>query len=238
MTVSQRAARLDALRGFAMVWMALFHGSFDLNQAGKFTPPQNFYQDPFWTWQRVAIVSLFLFAAGVSQALAQDLGQSARRFWHRWLQIVGCALLVSLVSLWMYPERWISFGVLHGIAAMLLVLRLVARWPARLLAAAGLLAAALPMLVQSEFFDSRWSNWLGLVTHRPITEDYVPLLPWLAAMLWGYCAGRGLLRYPSRLRRAAPAVLTPLALLGRWPLTFYMLHQPLLLAALLLWSKF
>src|SRR5258706_4047639 len=154
MTVSQRAAGLVVLRGFAMVWMALFHGSFDLNRAGKFTPPQNFYQDPFWTWQRAAIVSLFLCCAGAAQALAQaqEQEQPARRFWLRWLQIAACAMLVSLVSLWMFPRSWISFGVLHGIAAMLLVLRLAARLPTRLLAAAGLLAATLPLLVQSEWF--------------------------------------------------------------------------------------
>ena len=58
---SQPAARfdaVDALRGFAMVWMTAFHFCFDLNQYGYIR--QNFYVDPFWTWQRVVIVSLFL----------------------------------------------------------------------------------------------------------------------------------------------------------------------------------
>jgi len=32
---------------------------------------------------------------------------------------------------------------------------------------------------------------------------------------------------------AVPAALQPLALLGRWPLTFYMLHQPLFIGAIL-----
>jgi uncharacterized membrane protein len=237
MPVSQRADRLDALRGFAMLWMALFHASFDLNQAGKFTPAQDFYQDPFWTVQRAVIVSLFLACAGAAQALARAQQQPARRFWRRWLQIATSAVLVSLVSRWMFPGSWISFGVLHGIAAMLLVLRFAGGLPSLLLAAAGLLAALLPLRVQSEIFDSRWSNWLGLVTHKPVTEDYVPLLPWLAAMLWGYCAGRGLLRYPALLRGALPAPLQPLSLLGRWPLCFYLLHQPVLLGALMLWNS-
>jgi uncharacterized membrane protein len=59
-----RFDRLDALRGVAMVWMAVFHLSFDLNFYGLLQPRQNFYHDPFWTQQRTAIVSLFLLCAG------------------------------------------------------------------------------------------------------------------------------------------------------------------------------
>jgi uncharacterized membrane protein len=232
---SQRLDRLDALRGAAMVWMALFHGSFDLNQAGRFTPPQDFHGDPFWTWQRMAIVSLFLFCAGISQSQAQAAGQSTQRFWRRWWQIAGCALLVSIASAWMFPGSWISFGVLHGIAAMLLLLRISGRSRTHWLVVAGLLALLLPALVQHGFFDSRWTNWLGLVTRKPITEDYVPILPWFGVMLWGYAAGRRSAQRPTWLAGTLPALLTPLAKLGQWPLTFYMLHQPLLIGAISIW---
>ena len=63
-------------------------------------------------------------------------------------------------------------------AVMLLLLRLgLARWLAwalLLLAAAALVA---PQLGGHAFFDSRWTNWLGLVTHKPVTEDYAPCCP-------------------------------------------------------------
>ena len=32
------------------------------------------------------------------------------------------------------------------------------------------------------------------MTRKPVTEDYVPLLPWLGVMLWGLAAGQWLLR--------------------------------------------
>ena len=35
-TASARFARLDALRGIAIVWMAVFHFCFDLNHFGFF----------------------------------------------------------------------------------------------------------------------------------------------------------------------------------------------------------
>jgi uncharacterized membrane protein len=234
---SQRLQRLDALRGLAMVWMALFHGSFDLNQAGKFTTIQNFYLDPFWTLQRTAIVSLFLFCAGASQALAQAPGpaQLSRRFWQRWLQITACAALVSIASAWMFPASWISFGILHGIAVMLLVARFSGRLPVAVLLLLGAAIIALPHFAQHAFFDTRWTNWIGLVTHKPITEDYAPLFPWFGVMLFGTCAGRWTLHRQTILSGPLPAVLRPLAPLGRWPLTFYMLHQPLLIAGITIW---
>lgn len=213
--------------------MALFHFGFDLNHFGLMQPVQNFHHDPFWTTQRTIIVSLFLFCAGIGQAAAYEAHQSWPRFWRRWAQVAGSALLVSLGSAAMFPRSWIFFGVLHGLAVMLIVARLAAPlggwlWPL------GAVAIALPFWVQHPFFDGRFVNWLGLVTRKPITEDYVPVLPWLGVMLWGVAAGRWLLRHRRDwLVGAVPRALRPMAGLGRWSLTFYMLHQPVLMGALL-----
>lgn len=226
----QRFDRLDALRAVAIVWMAIFHFCFDLNHFG-FTQ-QNFYADPFWTWQRAAIVSLFLFCAGLGQAIALDQRQPWPRFWRRWAQVAGCAVLVTLGSIWMFPRSFISFGVLHGIAIALIVMRLsggAGRW----LWPLGLAAILLPQFVQHPFFDTRWANWVGLVTRKPITEDYVPLLPWLGVMWWGVAAGQWVLaRCRAWVAGPLPTPLAPLATLGRWSLSFYMLHQPVLIGLL------
>ena len=80
--MSQRLDRIDLLRALAMVWMTAYHFCFDLDHFGLIQ--QDFYRDPFWTWQRTAIVSLFLFTAGLSQAVASAQGQGWPRFWRRW----------------------------------------------------------------------------------------------------------------------------------------------------------
>ena len=99
MSTSPRFLRLDALRGLAMVWMTVFHFCFDLNQAGWLQPRQSFTDDPFWTGQRLVIVSTFLLCVGLSQAVARQAQVPTRRFLRRWLQIAGCAVLVSLGSM-------------------------------------------------------------------------------------------------------------------------------------------
>ncbi len=235
MSGSARFDRLDALRGMAIVWMAVFHFCFDLNHYRLLTPVQNLYTDPFWTVQRAAIVTLFMFTAGLSQAVAHDAGQGWPRFWKRWLQIAGCALLVSAGSALMFPKSWISFGVLHGFAVMLVIARVAAPlrawlWPL------GLVLVLSPHFVQHPFFDTRLTNWVGLVTRKPVTEDYAPVLPWLGVMLWGLAVGQWLLLHRRAVMSGElPSLLQPLAALGRWSLSFYMLHQPVLIGAILAW---
>ena len=240
---SQRFDRLDLWRGCAMVWMACFHFSFDLNQY-RFIPPQNFYGDAFWTTQRLCIVSMFLLGAGAGQAVAIDAGQTWTRFWRRWAQVAGCAVLVSIGSYLMFPRGWISFGVLHGVATMLILLRLAGTRlpPARLaraplaLAGVALLAVVawmLPHWVQDPWFDTRSTNWIGLITHLPPTEDYVPVLPWLGMMLAGYLVASLLLVHArAAFTGTVPFFARPLAVLGRWSLSFYMIHQLVLIGAL------
>jgi uncharacterized membrane protein len=219
----------------ALVWMMGFHFCFDLSHFGLIQT--NFYRDPFWTIQRLVIVSSFIFCAGLGQALAVAQGQNWSRFWSRWWQITTCACLVTLGSWWMFPRSFITFGVLHGMALMLLLTRFLAlrHWQEPVLWGIGLVSLLLPATVAHPFFDSRWTNWIGLVTHRPQAEDYVPLFPWFGVMIWGLAAGKWMIRcHPHALMAALPAwsTLHWLAVLGRWSLCFYMLHQPLILGLL------
>jgi len=227
-----RHDRLDALRGAAIVWMAVFHFCYDLDHFRVIDA--QFRTDPFWTLQRSAIVTLFLLCAGAAQAVALHQGQSWPRFWRRWAQIAGCAVLVSAGSALMFPRSWISFGVLHGIAVMLILVRLLAPMRGGLWLV-GAVALLLPQVVQHPAFDTRATNWVGLVTRKPVTEDWVPVLPWLGVMLWGCAATQWLLaRRRGWLAGALARPLRPLALLGRWSLSFYMLHQPILIGAIML----
>lgn len=239
MPAAARHDRLDALRGCAIVWMTVFHFCFDLNHFGWIQ--QAMLRDPFWTWQRTCIVTLFLLCAGAGQAVALHQGQGWPRFWRRWAQVAGCAVLVSIGSWAMFPRSWIWFGVLHGIAVMLVLARLSAGW-GRWLWLTGALALAAPWLAREA--HALWPSlavldqapWaaLGLVLHKPITEDYVPVLPWLGVVWWGMAGTQWLLRRrPVLLTGSLPAGAGPLAWLGRWSLSWYMLHQPVMIGGLM-----
>jgi uncharacterized membrane protein len=238
-----RLDRLDSARGAAMVWMTVFHFCFDLNNAGLIQ--LDFHHNPLWTWQRTCILSLFLLCAGAGQAVAHARGQSWRAFGMRCLQIGAGAALVSLGSWLMFPASYIYFGVLHGMVVMLLITRLMAPWGlwcaalgVGVLAVHGFagpaLSANLGQLLGVDM-NARGLNWLGLITQLPITEDYVPLFPWLGVMLLGFAGMHTFLRRaaPSDNPRRPSVVTRNLARLGRFSLPYYLLHQPVLLG--LLW---
>ena len=229
---------LDALRGIAIVWMTLFHFCFDLNYFGYLK--QDFYADPFWTWQRNAIVSLFLLTAGLGQAVAAQQKQDWSRFWRRWVQVAGSALLVSVGSWVMYPHSFIYFGVLHGMAVMLLIVRLTVGW-GRWLWLLGVVAIAFKFIApwghaawpELDFLNERLFNPIGLISRKPVTEDYVPLVPWLGVMLWGVAGGTWMLnQHPRWLALNIGVIGRCLAWLGRWSLLYYLLHQPVLMGLL------
>jgi uncharacterized membrane protein len=236
---TNRLTQLDALRGFAMVWMTVYHLCFDLNYFGWIQ--QDFYTNPFWTWQRSCIVSLFLLCVGWSQAAASVT--STKLSWKRWLQIAGCAALVSMSSYVMYPKSFIYFGVLHGVCVMLLILwglRFFVRQE-RIYVVLGLVCMVLFAYPPVVLNAAPW-NVLGLISQKPITEDYVPLLPWFALVLWGYALGRWLQVEPKNKGLNTtfnPKMLKPiswLAKLGQYSLAYYMLHQPVLLGILSLFN--
>jgi uncharacterized membrane protein len=242
--MNHRLDRIDILRALAMLWMTVYHFFFDLNLNGLIT--QDFYRDPFWTWQRTAIVSGFLFTAGLSQAVAVHQGQTWPRFWKRWAQVAGAAVLVTAGSMVMFPNSFIYFGVLHGIAVMLIVVRLTAGWGAWLWLLGALAIAAnfsAPALIAAypalAVLNQPGPNILGFISRLPITEDYVPLLPWMGAMWWGMAAGRwALVHRPAWLGSAdAPpsGFKRRLVVLGRWSLSYYLLHQPVMLGLIGFW---
>jgi uncharacterized membrane protein len=224
---------IDALRGVALLAMFVYHFCFDLNYFGVIR--QNFNVDPFWLTARTLILSSFLLLVGVSLALAAQRGIHWRGFWRRLGLVAGCALLVSVGSYSMFPNSWVFFGVLHHIAlASLLGLAFLGLDWANL--PIGLALILLGAFVKLPAFDAPALQWIGLMTHKPITEDYVPLLPWFGVVLLGIFAGRRFIDQdflvPLRTWVSAGYFTRLLAFAGRHSLILYMLHQPIFIGLL------
>jgi uncharacterized membrane protein len=240
-----RFAGVDALRGLAIAMMVAYHFCYDLAYFGVASwRPDDMLIDRGWIAWRTAIVTSFLLLVGLSRALNAAFKPSAADFWRRWAQIAGGAVLVSVASLGFAGERWIYFGILHFVAVALLLCRLVLSRTQSVpwIAAVGGLALAAGLLCSTPAMDSRPLNIVGFAAHKPPTEDYVPLFPWIGVVLLGLAGG---LYWRSRdfaplpvlngLRARVPApVQRVLALAGRWSLSIYLLHQPILMALLAL----
>lgn len=227
---STRIAGLDALRGLAIVAMIAYHLCFDLRYFG--VTHWDFEHDLRWLTVRTLILSSFLLIAGISAVLARRQASPVRH-WLRHIGIIaGAALLVSAGSWLMFPRSFIWFGVLHAIAVSLLLARPLYGQPV-LAALVGIAVIVAGSTYANAAFDNRTLGWIGFMTAKPVTEDYVPLFPWTGVLLLGVTAGHALVR--TRFAALAPLARlpAPLQLLGRHSLIVYLLHQPLLLG--LLW---
>jgi uncharacterized membrane protein len=225
----ERLAAIDGLRGVGILLMVAYHFAFDLAWFRLIVA--DFNHDPFWLAARASIVAIFMTLVGVSLVLARRAHPGPEPFWRRIALIAGSAILVSIASYLAFPRTFITFGILHAIAVSSVLARPLEPHP-RLALALGIAIVVVGATVQLPLFDRPWLNWVGLMTHKPATEDYVPLFPWLGVVLVGVALGSALPRVRRALERANRISPRWLAWLGRHSLIIYLVHQPILVGAL------
>ena len=230
-----RLPALDAARGLALIAMATYHFSWDLEFFGYLEPGSS-TQGFLRVYARL-IASTFLFLAGFSLVLAQYPTLRLQPFLRRLGVIVAAAATISVATYWFTPDSWIFFGILHAIAVSSVVGLLFLKAPFIVTLVAAAVAFTLPTVLRSSSFDAPYFWFLGLSETLPRSNDYVPLLPWIGALLTGIALARFLvdrdrLGWIARL----PAGPNWLRWGGRHSLTVYLLHQPVLIAGLFLAS--
>ncbi len=223
--MKQRLLWLDALRGFAIVLMIVFHFCYDLRYFGwvDWNVPNG---DKWWQF-RYVIITIFSFTIGVSLSLAHGAQFKRQAFLKRFIQLIAGAFVVTVMSLFLFPNSWIYFGILHFIAAGSVISAPFIKYPK--------IALGLGLLILISYNLSLINSdmpfgWIGLAPWD--AEDYVPLFPWLSAILIGVAVG-GLL--PVRQFDIPQSkVINLFAFMGGHGLIIYLIHQPLLFGGLIL----
>lgn len=229
-----RFTPIDIARGVAVVAMALYHLGWDLNFYGLIGT--DISRDPVWQWMARVIAGSFLMLAGASLWLAHRKGVRFYPFLRRLGRVAGAALLISIGTVFAFPDSPILFGVLHCIALSSVLALPFLRAPALLIAVAIGTCFLAPFWLTNPVFDRPSLDFLGLGASVPRANDYVPLFPWFGMVLLGLLGGRSLLAQ----RQSAPwlkaqrtgAMARGLAWIGRHSLAIYLIHQPALLATL------
>lgn len=181
-----------------------------------------------WRAFQKSIAGTFFFLVGLSLQLATTSGLNTRRYLMRLGKLLLCAAVVTITSVILNPDRLITFGILHSIAACSVLAMPLTRTPMalNLLFSIGMILAGTS--IQLPMFNHPALNWIGLFERGPHTFDHQPLLPWLGVVLLGGVVGRSIpeaVRSWQRTDRATQG----LAVLGRWSLWIYMAHVPILM---------
>ncbi|MFH0834735.1 MAG: heparan-alpha-glucosaminide N-acetyltransferase [Candidatus Micrarchaeota archaeon] len=225
-----RLWKLDFCRGAAVVAMLAFNWQAALDFFGV----RSFdYSQGFWWWFARLVVAAFVFIAGMSMWLAIEKHGNKWAV-RRGLELLALGVLITLVTWAFLGNGFVVFGVLHliGLSTILAIPFLKVSRNVCLLAGTGIIAAG--VLLSSITFGFPWLLWLGFIPAGFSSVDYEPLLPWFGVFLAGLWFARVTFAARGTQPRPMPAFASPVCFLGRHSLAVYLLHQPLLVAALAL----
>lgn len=233
-----RIEAIDVARGVALLAMAIYHFTWDLEFFGYIEQGTT----AFGGWKIFArcIASSFLFLVGASLFLAHGRGIRWRAFIIRLAMVAGAALAISLATWLLFRPGFIFFGILHEIALASLLGLVFLRLPAIVTLAAAALVIAAPSFARSVYFDHPALWWLGLSSVDPRSNDYVPIFPWFGAVLAGIALARfaATAGFVARLSSVVLPRTRPLQFIGRHSLAFYLIHQPVLIGLVWTFAQF
>ena len=202
--MQQRITELDLLRTLAIVLMLVYHTAYDLWAFFD-------YDIDLWggTWQTVRIVtaSIFLIVSGAASHFSRNLLRRA-------LIVLGCAMVITLITYVYDPDTFIYYGILHliGMGMLILIpLRRLKEW----LIPLGLALTLTPPL-----------------TPPQSSLDFYSPTPWIGLMLLG--SGIGYFLFVRNQFSILNSQFSILRLPAQHALLIYLLHQPLLLSILYL----
>lgn len=195
--MKKRIWELDALRGLFIIIMIGFHLAYDLvylfGLVKLSTPAAQAVFRFFSNWAGAP----FLFLSGLCVTFSS-------RPVRRGLQVIGCGMVITLVTVLMYLLNFtgksiiIYFGVLQCLGTCMLLWPLFRRLPKPALLGLGVALAAVGLYLKFRVrVDFPWLIPLGFVTRTFASSDYFPLLPNLGYFLIGAFLGKSF--YPGRV---------------------------------------
>ena len=226
MTRTSRIWELDALRGMMILIVVFIHLCFDLDYFLGIDVVKNpviqYCMDHFGT--------TFVMLSGLSATIG-------RRSFRRGLQVFGCGMAITVVTLGMYllgmadQAIIIRFGVLHLLGICMMVWPLFRRLPFRVLGVLGVLIVCLGGYLSLIRVESHWLFPLGLLYAGFSSGDYFPIFPYLGWFLLGSCIGSRIYKEKRSLLPKFPAdnfVIKFFRFCGKHSLWIYLIHQPVL----------
>ncbi|NYT07385.1 MAG: DUF1624 domain-containing protein [Methanomicrobiales archaeon] len=234
--VPARFPEIDIARGAAVIMMVVFHTAFDLRFLG--IAPLN-VTTGFFRLLALSTAGLFLFLVGLSLSISAAYAETrltrrefVMKYFSRGAFIFALGLGITLVTWLLIPSVFIRFGILHLIGLAVMASPLYSRFTWQNLLLGAVFIALGPVVAGIR--GSGWLLWSGI--HPPLfaSVDYTPIFPWMGVVLIGVFAGSVI--YPRGRRRPgfSPVSFAPLEFLGRHSLAVYLVHQPVIIALLLL----
>ncbi len=238
----QRYHLIDALRGFAILNMTVFHLLYDLFEI--YGMNSGWYFHPLTVVWEKFICTSFILLSGISLNFS-------RHAYRRGIIVNLCGFLVTIVTVLAMPNEAIWFGVLNFIGCSMLICQPLREIFDRINPICGTLVSLLFFALtygvpnryigffSMKFFDLpdylysfKYMFFLGFPSADFVSADYFPIFPWLFLFTAGYFLWRlvKLIKIEKYFYLKVPV----LDFIGRYSLWIYLVHQPILMGICML----
>lgn len=225
----KRLYAIDELRGVAIILMVIYHFIFDLYMQGYAISPFGLFTRPIG----YAAAFLFILLAGFSSQLSKNNARRSIKIWAAAFAITSVTGALSFIPT-------IRFGILHFMAAAIMIFELTRPLINKIPAKAGVLGFVILFILTyglpegnivgialpNWLYQTKELAWLGLPSPSFQSGDYYPVLPYLFLFLAGVMIAR-LVDLDSPPRQLQKSYLPALGFMGRHSLLIYFIHQPI-----------
>ncbi len=229
---AERLSLLDALRGFTILNMILYHFLWDLVYIARIPIPW-YHGTGAYIWQQ-SICQTFILLSGFCWSFG-------RHPLKRGLTVFWAGGLITLVTMLLMPENQVLFGVLTLIGSCMLLMIPLDYLLKKLHRPTVFIILLVAVLLLFASLHPAWKGYpeyskgnlftayLGFPAKNFYSTDYFPLLPWFFLFVAGYLLHKlslclGWLKAAFLKKKLLP----PLTFIGCHSLLIYMLHQPVL----------
>lgn len=235
--LEKRYNLIDALRGFSLVNMVLYHFLYDVFMV--YGVDANWAFSPWIiAWERFICIS-FIVISGVSLHFSKHA-------YRRGIIINLCGFLITVVTAVAMPSQAVWFGVLNLIGCSMMICNALRTYfdrinpylgaglslfffaifygvPERYIGFFNLKLFSLPDF----FYQFKYVAFIGFPDSGFRSSDYFPIITWIFVYTLGYFLWRIIKSFKKE--DLFKQRLIPLDFLGRHSLIIYLIHQPALI---------
>lgn len=224
----KRIVGLDVFRGWAILFMIMYHFVYDLNLFHILTFDMN--HNLFSLLVRYSIMSMFIISVGMSLSLAHKKFIHWGKLRKRTFILFLAASIVSIATYVEFPHSWVYFGILHFIVFSTFLALPFLGYPK--LTALIIIVILLGHLTGTLHMHSLFSIVQPILNLPPfISQDIVRLVPWFAVLLIGTLMVHYRLHeriFTQSFFETQFSINKTLEFMGKNSLLIYLLHQPIL----------
>lgn len=224
--MEKRFWEIDFLRGIAIIMMIIFHFLWNLNYFYKFNI---ILSSGFWKIFQITAACLFLFLVGISLTISNiKKNVKYKKYLKSGLKIFSFGLIITLVTIFIFPNSFVIFGILHLIGISIIISYIFRKFKYVNLIL-GISFIIIGNILKNYVVNFNWLIFLGLRPNIFSSVDYFPIFPWFGMILIGLFFGKIL--YSTNKRNfklknlSENPIIKVLCFLGKKSLIIYLLHQ-------------